>query len=691
MNHDFVRIVRRLFEGDDWHSTLPIFDPRSQFSPAGNSEEAVLTSLNAAFLIALCGPEHPDFLIARDYLNRFSREAEWSEVARFYRRGLVEIEEEIDRRAASDPTFRQKLSELAGWLERHSGGAAPREIAERVWELFFPEGVGIFGKEEEKIASLRERRTVRVKKLNPAPLQNPAREILFTANVLLTVPAKTTWLEGAPLSPGLKKKLRAVLHEPQIYWYDHPIPVGIPRENNEVIYGLQGLDRALEFEKERGTIHPGDRVVCVLSVSVTHRGLHEVARDYLREEIRRAGGFPNLEIYLFGENETRALLKNVLLPAASRFLGRDSLPELEEVFGVDGEYGRHYSFLKAIAAFWQVLVNPEIRATFKIDLDQVFPQNVLVRETGRSALEHFITPLWGATGEDADGNLVELGMIAGALVNEKDIGKSLFTPDVPFPKDELTPDQYIFFSPLPQALSTRAEMMARYNGNPLNGKNTCLQRIHVTGGTNGILVDALRRYRPFTPTFFGRAEDQAYILSVFSRPGNRLAYLHADGLIMRHDKEAFAGEAIQLAAVGKLIGDYIRILYFSEYARVLAEDIRKIKRITDPFTGCFISTIPRTVVFLRFALRTASFFDRGERASGREFVTTGARRIHQALDFVAGENSLLRRQYRREGNGWEAYYELLAALEKALNDNETSAREIQRMAHQLVNQNRLNA
>ena len=126
------------------------------------------------------------------------------------------------------------------------------------------------------------------------------------------------------------------------------------------------------------------------------------------------------------------------------------------------------------------------------------------------------------------------------------------------------------FSQLPQALSTQAEMMTRYGGDRgIDGVNECIERIHVTGGTNGILVESLKRHRPFTPTFIGRAEDQAYIFSTFFNRCERLAYVHKDGLIMRHDKESFAKEAIKSAHISKLIGDYIRILYFSAYARII--------------------------------------------------------------------------------------------------------------------------
>ena len=123
----------------------------------------------------------------------------------------------------------------------------------------------------------------------------------------------------------------------------------------------------------------------------------------------------------------------------------DDAADLISVLGVDGCYGRHYSFLKAIAALWNVLIDPEIKATFKIDLDQVFPQTELIEQTGASAFEHFQTPLWGATGRDAEGQPIELGMIAGALVNQQDIQRGVFTPDVTFPDVRLKPDEYIFF------------------------------------------------------------------------------------------------------------------------------------------------------------------------------------------------------------------------------------------------------
>merc|ERR1712232_1123569 len=128
----------------------------------------------------------------------------------------------------------------------------------------------------------------------------------------------------------------------------------------------------------------------------------------------------------------------------------------------------------------------------------------------------------------------------------------------------------------------------------------CIQRIHVTGGTNGILVDYLFKFRPFAASWIGRAEDQSYIFSTFAKDGPKLGYVHKPGLIMRHDKEAFAMEAMEAARIGKMVGDYERILLFSEFTKVCSKDFKATKELVDPFTGCFCVPIPFTTAYLRF-------------------------------------------------------------------------------------------
>lgn len=664
-----------------------IFDPASHFKQGIDEQAATAQSINAAFLIVLAGEGHSSHPAALNFLNLLSSNPEWAGLVAFYTHAVDQIYQEIDAARAQDPDFNSRLHELAHWLNNENLYENKIAATEKIWSLFFPEATGIWGHSQERIQELRKRRTVRLRQLNPDPLLNPAREMLFTSNVLLTLPPKSKPVHELPLSEELKQQITSIAHEPQMFWYDHPIQIGVKPENNEVLHGLRGLDQALSFERARGSIPKDSQLSCALSVSVTHPGLQKIARPCLEEVFTQAGGLRNLRIYIFTEHDARRLVTEVLGPAAERFLGYENPEHTLGFFGVDGEYGRHYSFLKAIAAIWQVLFDPQIRATYKIDLDQVFPQDELVAETGASAFEHFKSPLWGAHALDAQSNPLELGMIAGALVNESDIHHSLFTPDVTFPDPEtaLSLDEHIFFSRLPQALSTHAEMMARYDREGLDGERQVLQRVHVTGGTNGIRVRSLRRFRPFTPSFIGRAEDQAYLLSTITRRGERLAYLHAAGLIMRHDKEAFAQNAIQAAHTGKLVGDYIRILYYSAYARVLSPKFGELKQFLDPFTGCFISRIPVTVVHLRFALKAASLFAQGEPEKAIEFLKSGSVRIAEALDFTQGSPSPLKAQFEKERSGWDLFYDILDTLEARIQEKDPIALDLRNRAVAILN------
>ena len=684
MLEEFQSIVYALIRPKQG-ATIPIaLDLTHQFDGEPTDKVSIAQKLNAAFFIALAGESHPTASAAVRFLNHMAKSPEWREISEFYLTGIELTHLEVNATCKQNPEFADCLKTVSTWLSDKDNLQKPDEVAEQIWSVFFPEGNSIRANWHKSSAALRKKRTIAITQLNQAPINDPVRQILFTSNVLLTSPPQSKSADELPLSNELRKELNLTKQEAQLYWYDHPIQIGVEPDKNEVLYGLRGLEDALKFECNRGGYADDAKLTCLLSVSVTHPGLQNIARPYLEEEFAKAGGLQNLDVYVFSEADCRRLLEDILAPAANHFFGPNDSAELMSVFGVDGEYGRHYSFLKAIGGFWQIVMQPEIEATFKIDLDQIFPQKELVEQTAASAFEHFTTPLWGAHGLDSEARPIELGLIAGALVNESDIGESVYTPDVTLPEGDLLPEEYIFYSRLPQALSTEAEMMTRYNTSDLDGKKTCIQRVHVTGGTNGILISSLRRHRPFTPSFIGRAEDQAYILSVYPNPGVRLAYVHKDGLIMRHDKEAFAQEAIKSAHIGKLLGDYIRIFLFSSYSEVLADNIAELKNEFDPFTGCFISGIPATVVYLRFALKAASFFAGGQLKEGLEFITDGAKRITTALKFVQGENSPLRKQYEKERLGWNLYYDTLTAFEDALDQNDDFALDLRYKAKLII-------
>ena len=545
--------------------------------------------------------------------------------------------------------------------------------------------------------------------LNPLPITHPASEILFTSNVMITVPLPGKDLKDPGPDEDIKEVVAKASCEDQLYWYDHPIPIGIDTARNEAVYGMRGLEGAVRFETIRGNVEEGARATCLLSVSTTHEGLRKVARKYLEGELLKTGALDHLDIYMLTEADTVRLAEEILIPSMDHYSGPDGRDSFRRVFGVDGKYGRHYSFLKAAAPLWQLLVDPAIRGTFKIDLDQVFDQDRLVEETGRSAFEHLMTPLWGAAGLDHNDQAVELGMIAGALVNESDIEKGLFTPDVTFPtipstpaattitSTNLSPDHWLFYSRLPQALSTEAEMMLRYNAGETDGEfagqSRCIQRVHVTGGTTGILIDSLRKYRPFTPVFVGRAEDQAYLMSVlFGGEEQNLRYAHASGLIMRHDKEGFAGEAIEAAHLGKEVGDLARILLFTSYARSLSWSVSRIKDLLDPFTGCFISRIPVTVVYLRLALRAASLFATGlekDAKEGWELLQLACQNLPSLIEMTASGPEPLKEEYLEEKAGWDMYYDVLDELEKALDLEDPFAIEVKEKVREILDGCRL--
>jgi hypothetical protein len=676
MDERMTAILSRMFEPDDGTPGLPILDP----SPWLAIDVDPLARATAAFLVAAAGAAHPDRARAMAVLAAPAAGPAAGPVAHlaaFYRAGLDRMAAELSRVTAADPEVAARLGAAAADLDASTSADETRDA---IWRAFFPQAVGILAAEDERVHDLRSARTVTVTRPAPDPMSNPARDVLFTSNVLLTIPAATTDVGALPYQQPLRDAIAAAAAEPQRYWFDHPIQLGVEPAGNELLYGLRGLDAAVDAEPETG------RITCLLSVSVTHDGLGPVARPYVEAELARAGGLRHLDVVVVTEGDTGRLVDEVIVPAVALSLGEAAAmaaaPGLHAVVGVDGEYGRHYSFLKAIAALWHVAIDPAVRATFKIDLDQVFPQGVLAEETGRTAFGHLATSLWGASARDAEGRDIELGMLAGALVNERDIGRSLFTPDVGIPRRPLTFDEHVVHSALPQAISTRAEMMERYDGPAVDGVGQALERIHVTGGTNGIRVDALRRHRPFTPTFVGRAEDQAYILSTLGQPGPRLAYAHAAGLIMRHDKEAFAGEAMTAAHVGKLIGDDIRILAFSAYADASAGDgldgaldRAAIRRLLDPFTGGFVSAIPQTVVLLRLALRTIQMFATGDVEHAHEYAIDGARRVEEALE-VFGDTAAVEGRVRAERTAWGHYYDALDTLEAGIGAEDERAQEL---------------
>ena len=561
MPDPFAAIVSHLIDGDREAGPAIALDLTRWL---GNHPEPAsgtgLASLAAAFLVSLAGPDHPLLERAEAILATPPGDAP-PELVELFRTASAAVPREVAERRTGDRHFSQALADAGSLLDGHPLGR--RVARDAIWSVLYPEAAGLFGDIDGAIAALRRRRIVERIEPNPHPITDAAREVLFTSNVLLGLPLDGPGIPAPGLDPEIAAGVARARAGSQQHWFDHPIPIGVDTAANELLHGLRGLDAAMAAEPGAAA-QPGfaagspgalplRRLTCLLSVSVTHDELHEIARRCVELDLATIDPLPHLDILVASETDVRRLVEEVLLPAISTFASAGSEPGPAPrlaVLGVDGEYGRHYSFLKAIAAIWQVFVDPAVRGTFKIDLDQVFPQSELVVQTGRTALQHLETPLWGGHGRDSDGRRVELGMVAGALVNAGDIERGLFTADITVPAEPARASEWVFFSPLPQAISTQAEMLERYDTAMPDGVETALERIHVTGGTNGILVEALRRYRPFTPSFIGRAEDQAYILSTLGdraevglRPRGRPGHAPRQGCLRwRRDRGGQGGQ-----------------------------------------------------------------------------------------------------------------------------------------------------
>ncbi|MEC8641911.1 MAG: hypothetical protein VXZ67_03290 [Pseudomonadota bacterium] len=584
-----------------------------------------------------------DWLLTREDWPALRLETTPDDHARLCRAWLLRGVAAHPDHAAAEPLLTRALAEGATTPD---GTKAPEVLAfltrsmasyrragdewRQPWEIFCPPAAAASTAPDEMADAIRARRQLHAITPADAPLRAPAEELLFTTNALICPPLDP---DSPEVPPDHRAAGRRFADSQQAFWYDHPIPLDARPEENEILYGLASLDRALAVECADGTLPPGSRIDLVMSVSVTHPGMEATAFAYVRDIIGQHLDLRHLRIFLFDEERCRAMVRS-LCPGDSA---------AGDAFGVNGAYGRHYSFLKAILLVWQIAVNPKSRFTFKIDLDQVFDQTALKAHAGRTALQAIANPLWGGTARDHAGRQVDLGMLAGGLVNEGDAADGLFIPDVRRPDtDAVTApltSRRLFCPQWPQAISTEAEILQRESG---------FQRVHVTGGTTGITADALRRWRPFTPSFINRAEDQAYALSALCE-GGYLGHLHADGLIMRHDKQAFAARAIAHASAGKAIGDIERLLLFSRYAALNPLGSRSVHDHLWPFTACFVTPDPAPLAGLIFAIDGA--------ARGGSYVRDGAKRLGDCLSFCEMD---MKDRLAREQAGWDAVYAALA-------------------------------
>ncbi|MCH7989796.1 MAG: hypothetical protein IID46_11700, partial [Planctomycetes bacterium] len=84
MFRQLATILYTLLQRSEETGRAFIFDPVHQLSETRTDEPGIVQSLNAAFLIALAGPNHPAAEQANRLLKEMAASSKWATVAGFY-------------------------------------------------------------------------------------------------------------------------------------------------------------------------------------------------------------------------------------------------------------------------------------------------------------------------------------------------------------------------------------------------------------------------------------------------------------------------------------------------------------------------------------------------------------------------------------------------------------------------------
>ena len=164
MIEKFETIIGRLFFQSDEYPQITTLNIIKQFQPNLNDKSSIAKSINAAFLILLSGQQNPLYKDAQQYLNKLENKEEWSDMVYFYLSGLKLIEMEITKKTTDDVSFNEKINNLYLQLKKNTTGEKFLDINDKIWTVFFPEGVSLLNPEKRppKIAELQEKRKVSI-------------------------------------------------------------------------------------------------------------------------------------------------------------------------------------------------------------------------------------------------------------------------------------------------------------------------------------------------------------------------------------------------------------------------------------------------------------------------------------------------------------------------------------------------
>jgi hypothetical protein len=133
---------------------------------------------------------------------------------------------------------------------------------------------------------------------------------------------------------------------------------------------------------------------------------------------------------------------------------------------------------------------------------------------------------------------------------------------------------------------------------------------------------------------------------------------------MRHDKEAFAGPAIEAARHGRFVGDLARTYLFSRYAEGLPWGFERIKSQLDPFTGCFITRRCWSLIALRLLFTCAQTLQTEGEVPASVLFDLARERLSPLLDADEGKAPSVMERYQLEKVAWDLYYDALDLVER---------------------------
>jgi hypothetical protein len=72
-------------------------------SERGEDEVILFRTINAAFLVAICGKNHPNSSRAGEFLERMAKSPGWEEIGNLYLTGMQAIERELNLVSQHEP------------------------------------------------------------------------------------------------------------------------------------------------------------------------------------------------------------------------------------------------------------------------------------------------------------------------------------------------------------------------------------------------------------------------------------------------------------------------------------------------------------------------------------------------------------------------------------------------------------